>query len=173
MHDIKLWLREEDINLHLKAGSELEAIWAMLKVAARNPAVKNTKLLAKSVYENEVLHASHGGSTGITFYALTDAVINPLMVVGHFDKGIGYYSKTKKPIDIVVLLAAPVRFAEQLQNMIFCVKDMLEDCDFLDDIRYADNPAMVYQYFKDLCLKLSVKNKSLEKLPDKQVDPDR
>ena len=162
MNDIKNWLREKDIKLHLKAGSELEAIWAMLKLAAQNPVVRNTKLLAKSIYANEVFNASHKGTTGITFPALTDAVINPLMIVGQFDEGFGYYSKGKRPIDIVVFLAAPERFKEQLKDMTICVKDMLCDCDFLENIRSTDNPAAIYQYFKDLCLKLTLKKKSIK-----------
>jgi mannitol/fructose-specific phosphotransferase system IIA component (Ntr-type) len=157
MSNIEHWLNKDNIHLNLEAHSELEAIWKMLDLAARNPAVMNTKQLARVIYENEVLSASHRGTTGITFHALTDAVINPIMIVGHFEKGIGYYSKEKKPIDIVVLLAAPERFRKQLRDMINCVRDMLCDCDFLDNIRNADDPKMIQQYFEELCLKLSLK----------------
>lgn len=159
MCNIKNWLKEENIHLHLDAESELEAIWTMLKFAEKNPVVTDTRLLAKSIYENEILNTSHIGTTGIIFHAMTDAVINPLMVVGHFDSGIGYYSKGKKPIDIVVLLAAPERLKVQLEDMIICIKDMFNDCDFLEEISSTENPSMVYQYFQDLCLNLSLKKK--------------
>ena len=92
MSTIEHWLNENNIHLNLKAQSELKAIWKMLDLAAHDSAVINTKQLARVIYENEVLSAAHRGTTGITFHALTDAVINPLMVVGHFEKGIGYYS---------------------------------------------------------------------------------
>ena len=150
---MKHWLRTDNIHRNLKAQSELEAIWTMLELAAKSSSVLDTKELARSIYENEVLSASHRGTTGITFHALTDAKTHPLMVVGHFDEGIGYYSREKKPIDIVVLLAAPLRFANQLQEMIFCVKEMLMDCDFLDNIRNTENTAMIYHYFQELCCK--------------------
>jgi mannitol/fructose-specific phosphotransferase system IIA component (Ntr-type) len=157
MNTIEIWLQEDNIHLNLKAESELEAIWTMLELAAKSPAVINTKQLAKSIYDNEVFSSSHRGTTGITFHALTDAVINPLMVVGHFKNGFGYYSKEKKPIDIVVLLAAPRRFKEQLKDTLNCVKDMLSDGDFLDSIRKTDNQTLIHKYFQQLCMELSAK----------------
>ena len=156
MYNIKDWLKKENIHLHLHAESELEAIWTMLDLATKNPVVLNTRQLAQSVYENEVLGASHRGSSGITFYALTDAVVNPLMVVGHFKNGIGYYSRKNKPIDLVVLLAAPERFENQLRNMVSSVKDMLCDCEFIERIRSTDNPTKVYQHFLEHCLEISL-----------------
>jgi len=169
MSNIEHWLKEDNIHLNLKAQSELKAIWKMLELAAKNPAVMNTKQLARVIYENEVLSASHSGTTGITFHALTDAVINPLMVVGHFDDGIGYYSIEKKPIDIVVLLAAPERFREQLKDMKNCVRDMLSNDDFMDNIRNSDSPKMILQFFEDLCLKLSLKKSTLKKTKNQSV----
>lgn len=156
MYNIKNWLKEENIHLHLDAESELEAIWTMLDLASKDPFVVNTKQLAKSVYENEVLRASHRGSSGITFYALTDAVIKPLMVVGHFKNGIGYYSKENKPIDLVVLLAAPEHSESKLRHMINCVKDMLCDCDFVENIRNTDSPTRIFQHFIQHCLEISI-----------------
>ena len=161
MHTIKNWLKTDNIHINLKAESELEAIWNMLELANESSFVLNSKELARVIYENEVLSGSHSGTTGITFYALTNAVSNPLMVVGHFKNGIGYYSKEKKPIDIVVLLAAPERFASQLQEIIFCINDMLADSIFLENIRKAENAEIIYDHFEELCLKLSVKNKLL------------
>ena len=163
MNTIKTWLKEENIHLQLKADSQLEAIWTMLELAAKSPAVVNTKQLAKSVYESEVFSAFHRGTAGITFHALTDAVMTPLMVVGHFENGFGYYTKEKKPIDIVVLLAAPKRYKEQLKDIINCVRDMLCDADFLENIRNTKSPAMIYEYFQQLCMELSVK-KSVKKI---------
>jgi len=162
MYNITNWLKTDNIHINLKAESELEAIWNMLELAAKSSDVLDTRELARSIYENEVLSGSHSGTTGITFHALTDAVSNPLMVVGHFKNGIGYYSKEKKPIDIVVLLAAPERFASQLEEIIFCINDMLADSIFLENIRKAENPEIIYKCFEELCLKLSVKKKSIK-----------
>jgi mannitol/fructose-specific phosphotransferase system IIA component (Ntr-type) len=160
---MKNWLTIDNIHLNLKAQSELEAIWKMLELAKQSTCVLDSKELARAVYENEVLSGSHSGTSGITFHALTDAVSKPLMIVGHFEKGIGYYSKEKKPIDLVLLLAAPKRLIQQLEDMIICVKEMLADCDFLESIRKADNNKVIYDYFQELCLKISLKKNVIKK----------
>jgi len=54
MNNIKSWLKEENIHLHLEAESELETIRTMLDLAGKTPVVSDKKLFAQSVYENEV-----------------------------------------------------------------------------------------------------------------------
>ena len=89
---IQKWLKKENIHLSLKAASELETIRTMTELASRDPNVLDTRILAQSIYDNE-LHSSHRGCSGITFTALTNAVSEPVMIVGRFEKGIGYFFK--------------------------------------------------------------------------------
>lgn len=156
MQDIRNWLKKENIHLHLNAESELETIWTMLDLAAKNPAVINTKTLARSIYDNEMVRSSHRGCSGITFYSLTNAVSAPLMIVGRFEKGIGYFSKENKPIDLVVLLAAPEKYESELELMIICVKDILCDSQFMDGIREENNSDKIYRHFLRHCASMSL-----------------
>ncbi|MCB0283959.1 MAG: PTS sugar transporter subunit IIA [Calditrichaeota bacterium] len=156
MHNIKKWLKSENIHLHLSAESELEAIWTMLDLAALNPAVVDTKVLARSIYDNEMVRSSHRGCSGVTFYSLTNAVSRPLMILGRFEKGIGYFSIEKRPIDLVALLAAPEKHESELESMIICIKDILCDSKFMDNIRVENNSDKIYRHFLRHCASISL-----------------
>ena len=155
MHSIKNWLKRENIHLHLSAQSELETIWTMLDLAANIPAVLNTKDLAKAIYENEIILSSHRGCSGIVFYALTNAVSAPLLIVGRFDKGMGYFSKNHNPINIVVLLAAPESHEDKLKENILCMEDILCDRIFTENIGKAKNQNDIYRLFLKHCLEMN------------------
>jgi len=106
--------------------------------------------------------ASHRGCSGITFYAVTDAVARPAMIVGRFENGIGYFSRENKPIDLVVMLAAPEHTRDQLEKTIICVKDILCDSDFMESVRNADNPKDIYKRFLQHCLEISLKQENIK-----------
>ena len=159
MNHISNWLKKENIHLHLYAESELETIWTMLDLAAQNPVVLDTKTLARSIYDNEMVRSSHRGCSGVTFYSLTNAVSRPLMLVGRFEKGIGYFSKENSPIDLAVLLAAPEKYDRELQNTIICIRDILCNAAFMTTIRETNNPDKIYRHFLHHCASISITEK--------------
>jgi len=147
MNNFSSWLKQENILLNLAAESELEAIRIMLDLAAQNPAVINPKLLAQSVFDTEIFRGSHRGCCGITFPALTNAVTEPLTLLGRFEDGIGYYSQKNKPIDLVVLIVAPHIFERQFERMLSKVKDLLCDFEFMANMRSIENPGEIGKSF--------------------------
>jgi mannitol/fructose-specific phosphotransferase system IIA component (Ntr-type) len=146
MIDVKSWFKKENIHLNLRAESELEAIRTMLDLASKNPTVIYPKQLAQSIFDHEILRGSHRGCSGITFNAITNAVVEPLILLGRFEKGIGYFSKKNEPIDLVVLIVAPHLFGQQYKNIVINVKNLLCNTEFMYAIRDMDSEAEIYNF---------------------------
>lgn len=154
MNYLKVWLKKENIYIYQKAESELEAIYTMLSLADKNPAVTNSKQLAQDIFDHEILHGSHRGCCGVTFHAISSAVTHPLILVSRFENGIGYYSKEKKPIDFVVLMAAPSRYEQSFKQMVCNVKDLLCDSKLMESIRDIKSQDKIYKLLFKHCFKV-------------------
>ena len=156
MSDFNNWLQKENIHLNLKAESELETIRTMLDLALTSPVVIKPIQLVQSIFDHEILKGSHRGCSGITFQAISNAVTEPLILLGRFEGGIGYFSKTKIPIDLVVLIVAPRPFEQQFKKMVIRIKDLLCDCEFMESIRNTNNATKIFQHFSQNFLEISI-----------------
>ncbi|MEX1139156.1 MAG: PTS sugar transporter subunit IIA [Bacteroidota bacterium] len=135
MTDTTRWMAEENIDLELSADSELETITAMLELARNSGAVKDIKQLAQALLQHEVLSPSPSGCCAVVFQAVSEAASYPHMFFGRFDKGIGYYSRNGRPVDLIVLMIAPPKNADELASMIDEMKRMLSEPSVREQLR--------------------------------------
>jgi len=150
MERIKNWLRLENFHLGLKAQSELSALRVMINQAINIPSVINPSVFAQAVVDSELYDSALGGCCNISFYAVTNSVSEPLFVFGRFDEGIGYYSKHKKPIDLVSLLAVPAEMDKSLADALLKLRDFLCQQEHAEKIRQAKTKTEVYQIFEEI-----------------------
>ncbi len=145
MKDIIQWLLPENIHLNLKADSELGVIRTMIDIAAENAAVTDVKKVARNIIENEVYGKPHEGCCAVIFHSLTQAVAKPLLLVGRFENGFGYYSKKGHPVDLVYLVIAPPDYEIQLNQLLLRSRRLLCISAMSDKIRKAQRPEQVYE----------------------------
>jgi mannitol/fructose-specific phosphotransferase system IIA component (Ntr-type) len=142
------WLKKENFYINQKAESELEVIRVLLERASNSPKVTDLDQVAEAVFENEIARAKHRNCCGVTFEAASRGVREPLIIIGRFEDGIGYYSKKREPIDLAVLIIAPLNYAEQLQTAVADMKELLCDPIFMQTVRKAANVEKVYEIFR-------------------------
>ncbi len=153
MKNIQDWLKIENIHIGMEAHSELSAMRLMIDLTKDNPAVIDRSGFARAIEDFEMYKSALDGCCSISFYALTDAVNQPLFVFCRFDDGIGYYSKYGRPIDLISLLVAPVEAEQQLADALISTRNLLCFSDNKDKIRKAESKEEVYkiltQYLRD------------------------
>jgi mannitol/fructose-specific phosphotransferase system IIA component (Ntr-type) len=142
------WLKKENLYINQKAESELEVIRILLDRASKSPKVTDLDQVADAVFENEIVRAKHRNCCGIAFEAASRGVLEPLIIIGRFEEGIGYYSEKKKPIDLAVLIIAPLNYTEQLQTAVADMKELLCDSIFMQTVRQADDVEKMYEVFR-------------------------
>ncbi len=140
MSSINDWLSVESIDLTMRAESELETIAATLDLAGRSAEVKDIKQLAEELLLHEVMTPSLTGGCAVVFHALSSAVLAPKIFFGRFDKGIGYYSKQGRPIDLIFLVIAPLEKEEEYNEMLKTMKQALQDVSLRERLRSAQSP---------------------------------
>ena len=145
MNNIQNWLAPENIHLNLKADSELEVIRAMIKVAGESASVDDVKKLASEVFKNEVYGPLQHDCCTVIFHASSPAVSTPLMFIGRFEAGFGYYSQKGHPMDLVTLIIAPPVYEGQLMSVIYRSTKLLCRPELTDRIRKSDTPAQIYE----------------------------
>ncbi len=150
MERIINWLRLENIHLGLKAHSELSALRVMINLAINNPGVINPSEFAQVVVDSELYDSVVGGCCNISFYAVTNSISEPLFIFGRFDEGIGYYSKHKKPIDLVSLLAVPEEMDNSLADALLKLKRFLCQHEQAEKIRRAKTKTEIFRIFNEL-----------------------
>jgi PTS system nitrogen regulatory IIA component len=137
------WMTEQDINLQLSAESELETISAMLELAQKSGMVKDITQLAQALLQHEVLSPSASGCCAVVFQALSEAASQPKMFFGRFDKGIGYYSRNGRPVDLIVLIIAPPERMDEFMRMIDETKRVLDKPSVRERLRTVQTPKEV------------------------------
>ncbi len=149
MERIKNWLKPGNIYLGLKAQSELGALRTMINLAVKTPLVSDASRFTQSVMDTELYESAFSGCCNISFYALTDSVTTPLFIFGRFDNGIGYFSKQKKPIDLVSLIAAPPGQDKKLADALFTLHTFLCQSHIAEKIRAAATAKEIYRIFME------------------------
>jgi len=137
------WMTEQDINLQLSAESELETISAMLELAQKSGMVKDITQLAQALLQHEVLSPSASGCCAVVFQALSEAASQPKMFFGRFDKGIGYYSRNGRPVDLIVLIIAPTERMDEFMRLIDETKRVLDKPSVRERLRTVQTPKEV------------------------------
>ena len=147
MIDPARWMTEENIDLELSADSELQTITAMLELARNSGAVRDIKQLAQALLQHEVLSPSLSGCCAVIFQAVSEAVTDPRIFLGRFDKGIGYYSRNGRPVDLVVLIAAPPENVDELTRIIDETKRMLNEPSVREHLRSVQTKEKALEAF--------------------------
>jgi mannitol/fructose-specific phosphotransferase system IIA component (Ntr-type) len=133
-------INERNIDLSLSADSELETIMSMVDLASHCDKVEDTGELAQAILHYEVMAPSFTGSCGVVFHAVTDGVFAPKIFFGRFDKGIGYHSKTGRPLDLVFLVAAPSEQKDELADIFLKLDQMLQKQSTRELLRSSKRP---------------------------------
>lgn len=145
MNTIQNWLTPENIHLNLKADSELEVIRIMTKIAGKSASVNDVKKLASEIIKNEVYGPLQHDCCTVIFYASSSAVSTPLMFIGRFEAGFGYYSQKGHAMDLVTLIIAPPVYENQLMSVIYRSTMLLCRPELTDRIRKSGTPTQVYE----------------------------
>ena len=140
MTSITNWLCVENINLCMRAESELETIAAMLDLASQSAEVKDVKRLAQELLSHEVMMPSPTGCCAVVFQAVSSAVLAPQIFFGRFDHGIGYYSKKGHPIDLIFMIIAPPDREQEFIYVIKSTKQVLQEVSIRERLRAVQSP---------------------------------
>ncbi|GAB4367734.1 MAG: hypothetical protein Kow0042_08550 [Calditrichia bacterium] len=125
MSIIKQWFDAQNIDLNLTAQSELDTIVEMMSLVEKDSAAADLKELARDLLHHEVVSPSAKGSCAVVFRVCSDAAKALRIYFGRFDGGIGYFSRSGHPIDLIFLVIAPpeekvsfVAAVEKLENLL-------------------------------------------------------
>lgn len=135
------WMAEENVDLQLSAESELETITAMLELARKSGAVKDINQLATALLRHEVLSPSPSSCCAVVFQAMSEAVSEPRMFFGRFDKGIGYESRNGRPVDLIILIVAPPEKRDEFKLTLNQTKRLLENPSVREQLRLVQTRA--------------------------------
>ncbi len=149
MKFLKDWLKPENIHLGLKTQSELGALRIMIDLAVKTKKVFDASRFAQAVLDTELYESAFSGCCNISFYTVSDSVTEPLFIFGHFDGGIGYYSKHNKPIDLVSLVAVPPGQDKYLADTLFALHTFLCQPRIAEKIRVATTKKEIYRIFNE------------------------
>jgi len=146
------WFCEDSIDLQLQAGSQLETISAMLQLASQSGVVSDMRHLSQELLHHEVIAPSASGCCSVIFRVLSTVVAEARLFFGRFDGGIGYASKQGRPIDLIVLVIAPLESAEQFDDVVQKLEWALCDPAINQRLRGAADAAEVRAIFSQLSL---------------------
>ena len=144
------WLSIENINLNLTAESELETIEAMLELVDKSGLTADIKILAEDLLHHEVLEPAHTGNCALIFHILSPSVIKPGIFFGRFVNGIGYYSESGHPIDLVFLIVAPPKMEEEFFTVMGKIKSVMSKPDVRKELRSAETPEAALKILEHL-----------------------
>ena len=147
------WFAEENIDLQLEASSQLETITAMLQMARRSGVVSDIRQLAQELLHHEVMAPSASGCCAVIFRVLSTVVSEARLFLGRFDGGIGYSSKQGIPIDLIVLVIAPVETSGQFNDVVQRIELALCDPSVNQRLRVASDSVEVRDIFAQLKLR--------------------
>jgi len=141
------WLALNNVDLNLEADSELEAIWVLLKMVKQYHPEENIKQISQDLLRHEENTPSAHGCCSIVFRVLSEFVEKPEIFLGRFKNGIGYVSKTGKPIDILVLVVAPPAMQHAFKQVVSRLEQALCTVEVNDRLRAAHNADAVLRIF--------------------------
>ena len=133
------YLTENAVHLHLQAESEMEAIEEMLALVQENAAAHNLKDLARDLLQSEVVAPAATGSCALLFRVLSPAARELRLFFGRFERGIGYYSHSGRPIDLIFLVIAPPELSQEFAALVQNVAALLANQSIRSQLRAAND----------------------------------
>ena len=125
MSRLKQWMDVKNIDLHLAAQSEMDTIVEMMSLVEKDNAAVDLKALGRDLLHHEVVLPSAKGSCAVVFRVCSKAAKMLRIYFGRFNSGIGYFSKSGHPLDLIFLVISPpgdiIKFAaivEKIENIL-------------------------------------------------------
>ena len=128
----------------------METIEAMLELVDKSGLTADIKILAEDLLHHEVLEPTHTGNCALIFHVLSRSVIKPGIFFGRFVKGIGYYSESGHPIDLVFLIVAPPEMEADFLKVMGKIKSAMGKPDARKELREAKTPEAALKILGDV-----------------------
>lgn len=139
----------QNIAFEPKAESELDALSFMVDLAEQSGFVKDKKALASDLLTHEIITSSARGCCAIVFRVSSESVRQLQIFFTRFDEGIGYYSKSGHPIDLIFLVASPLEQMKQCKLLVEKLENLLlNDQSFREKLRKAESADEVLNILK-------------------------
>ncbi len=144
------YISEQNIAFYEKAESELEALITMVKLAKQSGNVIDESALANDLLSHEILSSSAKGCCAVVFRVSSESVLKLQLYFAHFKDGIGYFSKTGHPIDLIFLAISPLEQKNDCKRLVQNLEHLLlHHADFREKLRTAQNAHQILQITRD------------------------
>lgn len=120
-------IQAQNIALNLEAESELETIAAMLELVEDSGTIENVQQLSDDLLTREIFDRTTTSHCALLFHVISRSVPHLQLYFGRFAKGIGYFSHSGHPIDLLFLLVANPTEAEEFENVLEKLENALQD----------------------------------------------
>ncbi len=138
-------MQAKNIALSLEAESELETIAAMLELVEESGTIVNVRQLADDLLTREVTDRTTTGNCALLFHVVSRGVRHLQLYFGRFINGIGYFSHSGHPIDLVFLLVGAPSEATEFESVLQKLETALQDHATRDAFRNAGTEKDVVQ----------------------------
>lgn len=148
MVDISGYLKEERINLNLKAKSKEEAIKNLSEVFKTGVEVTNFDRLLADVFERENLGTTAIGLGLALPHARTQAVNSFVIAIGKVNEGVDFNSLDGEPVKLVFLMGTPKEEVQGYLKILAHLTRLLKKESFRTSLMEAKSAQEVIEIFK-------------------------
>jgi PTS system nitrogen regulatory IIA component len=148
MIKISQYLKEERINLHLKAQDKDDAVRTLAQVLKGQAQISDFEGFLNDVFERENL-----GTTGIGLglalpHARSQAVKSFVIAVGRIDEGIDFKSLDAEPVKLIFLMGTPKEEVQSYLKILAHLTRLLKKETFRAALLKASTALEVIELFK-------------------------
>ena len=107
--------------------------------------------MASDLLTHEIISSSARGCCAIVFRVSSESVLRLQTFFTRFNKGIGYYSKSGHPIDLIFLVTSPLEQIKQCKLLVEKLENLiLNDQTFRQKLRKAESAEEVLSMLKQI-----------------------
>ncbi|HEY3874349.1 MAG TPA: PTS sugar transporter subunit IIA [Candidatus Kapabacteria bacterium] len=127
------YLRPESIGIGIEADSKEDVIEAVLKLAEKNPHVRDIKKVRASVFEREKIMSTGVGKNFAIPHGKTDAVDDIVLAFATTAQPVDYGSMDNEPVRLVLLLVSKESLVSQRLRLLSSASKVMNS----DSVRSA------------------------------------
>ncbi len=137
MAKLNSFMSENTIDLNLKAESELEAIAKMIHLAEHSGIALDKQQIGEDLITHEILKPSLKGCCAVVFRVSSESVNSIYVFFGRFQDGIGYFSRSGRPVDLVFLVISPADKVDMCKQLVQNIEQATRNEDLHQKLRKA------------------------------------
>ena len=143
------FLREDLIQLDLKAKSKDDVIQELINLINSTGEITNVEEFKKTILEREQLETTGIGDGIAIPHGRTDAVKQLVIAFGRSEEGVDFQSLDSNPAHLFFMIASPQNASGVYLRVLAKISRLLKSYDFRSALQNAKNQAEVIQIFND------------------------